>query len=677
MKKLALSAAISAAVFASVANAAKVEVLDKTHSPAGQFLAYTEFELSGEPLAESLGLDLDTLDPGLANQPTAFDFAAGIESYEYSEEAMYALNYQSRMGPHLVNGPMNSARGGQMSDLGKRVIEMAKAVGFPANEIPLNMYPISMPYMSGTPEFSGKVDTSVVNGEEMEIVTATGEEKTVQSVIPAYFRDYKSLAWNDASFDKSFSPAATGGIMLKEVMWAQDFLGGMHVTESDEEVEAESMKMDQDGVHSLGVSAADGFNGMLLAEISLDKMLMLQNQLGFDGKKLGAKITPDYNPSKSPIWFAHKTTVKEATVNGVNAIDQLTVADSRSTLRDTWMLLWPVSEFYAFSDQRTANSAQNPAFKAVFDGAPFAAAPAANIDVKAGNNVVGNDMFSVTSNLSNLLFKNLSTLHFNSKAGTFVTDYSKGKQGSEVSTFDAAYSLVALNIFQRSQDALPVGYASAEGGDVNLKTPQGEQALKMVKQQADFIVSSLIGKNGLAYDSANLSSDNKNGNVSKSQSLETQFAVLRGLSSAFLTTGEQGYRTAARNLYISIEKNMFDKKLGTWATVPGKATIHTPFTSAAISGGLREAIQQLSNKEGENAPELELQALTNRYVSWFKTVINGGMQMAEWMGDSGENQLKDDKSTDTDMDGVHQIIGSGGKFGTAMVMAGKAKVSAK
>ncbi len=152
MKKSILSIAITAAVFSSAVSAtAQVKVLDKTHEPAGNFLAYTEFELSGEPLAESLGLDLDVLDPNIADDPTPFDFAAGIESYEYSEEAMYALNYQSTMGPHLVNGPVNRARGGKMSDLGKRVIEMAAAVGFPASEIPQNMYPISIPYVSGSP----------------------------------------------------------------------------------------------------------------------------------------------------------------------------------------------------------------------------------------------------------------------------------------------------------------------------------------------------------------------------------------------------------------------------------------------------------------------------------------------------------------------------------------------
>ena len=668
MKKTVLGAAISAAIFASTVHAAaKVEVLDKTHNPAGQFLAYTEFELSGEPLAEGLGLDLDVLDPNRADEPTAFDFAAGIESYEYSEEAMYALNYQSGMGPHIVNGPLNKARGGKLENLGQRVIKMAEAVGFPASEVPLNMYPISLPYVSGSPEFVGKPDTSTVNGDEAEIRTAKGVEKTVQTVVPAYFRDYKSLAWDPASFDKSFNPAATGGIMLKEVMWAQDFLGGMHVTKTDEEVEADSMKMDQDGVHTLGVSAADGFNGMLLTEISLDKLLIMQDQMGYDGKNLGVKFGPDYDPAKKPIWFASKVAVKEGKAFGVNSIAGLEVTDGASTLRDTWMMLWPVSEYYAFSDQRSANTAQNPAFKAVFDGAPFAAAPAANIDGKSKNDVVGTDMFSVSSNIANLLFKNMAALHFNDKAGTFITKYD-GQQNAEVDTYDAAYSIVALSIFQRSQDALPVGYASADAGDVDLKTAQGQQALSMIKKQADFIVNKLVGANGLVHDGLTLG-----GEVNKSQSLDAQFAALRGLSSAFLATGDAKYRNVARDLYLAVEKNMYDAKLGTWAAVPGQPTVHTPFTAAAISGGLREAIQQLRNEEGEDAPALELQALTDRYVSWFRTVINGGMQLAEWMGDSGENQLKGSSSTDTDEDGVPQIIASGGKFGTAMVMAEEAK----
>ncbi|MGY2437577.1 hypothetical protein ACW4FQ_31055, partial [Escherichia coli] len=96
---------------------------------------------------------------------------------------------------------------------------------------------------------------------------------------------------------------------------------------------------------------------------------------------------------------------------------KLEVVDDSAQLRDAWMMLWPLSEFYAFSDQRTANTNQNPAFHAVFDGAPFAAAPAANKGSDAAKLVAGEDAFSLALNLSGMVFKNLNALHFENKAG--------------------------------------------------------------------------------------------------------------------------------------------------------------------------------------------------------------------------------------------------------------------
>ncbi len=671
VNKPIISAAVAAALLSSTAFSAQIKILDKTLNPASNFLAYTEFELSGEPLAEALGLDLDMLDPNQATTPTAFDFATGIESYEYSEEAMYALNYQSTMGSHLVNGPLNKLRGGTPATLTARLDEMAQAVGFDSNDIPTNMYPLSIPYASGSPEFAQQVDMSTTGGEPVEILTAKGHVKTITVLTPAYQHDYKSLAWNESSFDKSFNPAAIGGILLKEVMWSQDFLGGMHVTKSDEEVEAESAVMDQDGSHSLGVSAADGFNGMLLTEMSIDKLLIMQEQLGFDGKNLGVKFTPNYNPEHGAIWFANKVAVSQGNDNGVNSIASLKVTNGASTLQDTWQLLWPLAEFYAFTDQRIANSNQNPALLATFDGAPFAAAPKANIDANNTNDIASNDAFSLANNISNLVFNNLAALHFNDKKGTFVTQYSvDGKKGAEVNTFDAAYTIVALSVYQRAKDALPVGYATADSGSVSLKSAQGKQALAMITAQADFIIDHLITNNGLVADGLNMSTNK----VALTTSLDSQFSAIRGLVSAFLATDKVKYKTAARNIYLSVEQHQFDKNLNTWATTPSKATIHTPYTQAAISGGLREVLLHLRNEEGENNPALEVEKLTQRYVAWFNTVINGGMQLAEPISDTGEIVAKGSQSADTDEDGVLQITAAGGPFGTAPTLANKISI---
>jgi hypothetical protein len=669
IKMSVVASLIATSVYASDYKSTKTTVMDKTFNTAAAMLAYTEFELSGEPMAEGLGLDLDTLDPNAINQPTEFDYTTGIESYEYSEEAMYALNYQSKMGPHLVNGLLNAKRGGDMKSLAKRFIKFAKVTGNDPSILPLNMHPTALPYISGMPEFAVKPDMTVVNNDEV-VVFQHGKETTIKTAVPAYLRDYKTLAWQEDGMDKTFNAAAFGAALLKDTMWAQDFLGGMHVIENDEEVEATSSTMDQDGKHALGVSSADGVNGAILTELAWERILFMQEKLGFDGKKLGAKFTPSYDASK-PVWFANKVAVTEGKANGTKSIASLKVTDSKSSLRDTWQVLWPISEFYAYSDQRTNNANQNPAFLSVFDGDPFKSAPKKNIDENRTNDITADDAFSVASNVQNLMFENISTIHFDKKAGTLVDTYN-GKKGSTVTTYDAAYSIEALRIFQRAIDALPVGYGSADGAK-SLNSKQGKEALLLIKTQADFLVSNLKGKDGLYANSYDL----KKGS-NKGKSVGTQFAVVRGLTAAYLATKNEKYRTEARALIISIDKNMFDKNIGTYVD---SSKEYTPYTIAAVSGGLRDAINHLKNEGSEREDTLELKNLTERFTRWFQLVVNGnklneGAQLAEWLLDSGEfvkaNDLKD---SNADADNVPSIISAGGKNGTAMTMAAKVKLS--
>ncbi len=663
-----MSLAASLVVSSLYAANTKAEVMDKRFNTAGAMFAYTEFELSGEPMAEGLGLDLDTLDPNAINQPTQFDYTAGIESYEYSEEAMYALNYQSKMGPHLVNGLLNAKRGGDMTSLAKRFIKFAKVTGNDPEILPLNMHPTALPYISGMPEFAQKIDMTVVNNDEV-VVFKHGKESTVKIAVPAYLRDYKTLAWVEDGMDKTFNPASFGGALLKDTMWAQDFLGGMHVIENDEEVEATSSTMDHDGKHALGVSSADGVNGAILTELAWERILYMQEKLGYNGKKLGTSFDPSYDASK-PVWFANKVAVKEGTKNGTKSVAKLKVTDGNSTLRDTWGVLWPISEFYAYSDQRTTNAGQNPAFLSVFDGDPFKNAPKANVDANRKNDIKADDAFSVAANIQNLLFENISTIHFDKKAGSLV-DIFDGKMGTTVTVFDAAYSMEALRIFQRSIDALPVGYGSSEGAK-SLGTAQGKEALSLIKTQADYLIKNAKGSNGLYATSVNVKNGSKKGT-----DVGTQFAVVRGLTAAFLATQDENYRKEARALFVAIEKNMYDTKLGTYVDSTKE---YTPYAIGAVSGGLRDAINNLKNAGSEKEPVLELKNLTDRFTSWFQTVVNGsstkdGAQLAEWLLDSGEYETVDMKSTNNDEDNVPAINKAGGKYGTAMTMAAKVKLT--
>ena len=667
--RAALLASVALLATPAFAAGASVKVLDKTFDVGAGMFAYTEYELSGEPLAEALGLDLDVLDADQADKPTAFDFAAGIDSYEYSEEAMYAVNYQSRLGPHLVNGPVNAARGGTLDALGKRFIALANAVGFPPDELPQNIYPITFPLDRAIPEYGQAVDVTQVSTSDVKATTHAGTAKEFTAVTPAYMRDYASLGWRKDGIDDAFTPAAAGGQMLKDVMWAQDFLGGMHVTASDEEVDdIPSTDMDHDGTHSLGVSSSDGVNGMILTEISWDRLLTLRNQFGYDGKNLGAATGPDYDATKAPVWFPNKVAVTLTEKNGVNALGGLKVTDGGSSLRNTWMLLWPLGELYGFTDQRTENANENKAFLAVFDGDPFPAAPEANRGSDPSKYVKADDPFSLVETLSNLEFQNLSTLHFNKDAGTLVDTWADGKQGDTVTTFDAAYAIVALDIYERALDALPVGYASASSGQP-LNTVQGKAATDLLKTEADFIVGKLIGGDGLVADSYTIGKG-----ASADQSLGTQFAVIRALSAAFVATGNAGYRTAARKIYDAVEAHMFDAAAGIYDPTPGKPFDVDPWTAGAVSGGLRELLETLDNQEGETDPVLDKASITKRYADWFH-VVGRGMQLAEWLDDTGEHLVNGDTTGDVNENGIRSVTFAGGQYGTAQVMAAKIEVT--
>jgi hypothetical protein len=693
----------------------RVEVVDRTFDTGASMFAYTELELSGEPLAEALGLDLDALDPNQIDVPTPFDYATAIESYEYSEEAMYALDYQSRMGIHLANGPLHALRGGTRESHDRRLAELATAAGLPATELPANLHPISLPYTSGSPELAGAVDTRAGERGELVVQGVDGEERTLVVAQPAYLRDFSTLAWKGTA-EPRLSPGALGGALLKEVLWAQDFLGGMHLVEDDAEVDATAADMDRDEAYALGVSSIDGANGLLLLELAWDKLLALQSLLAYDGARLGVGVPRGYAPGVRPLWFPHAIRVAQAERGSAHAIGALDVVERRATLRDTWLLLWAVSELYALCDGRDAHPAPNPAFRAVFDGAPFPAASAASRRADASRDDAGTpredaslsdaseddtarDPFSLASRIANLLFLNLAELHFDPKAGTLVDDWD-GERGSEVTAFDAAYAIVALSVFQRARDALPVGYASGENGAVRLHTADGRRALDLIRAQARTIVSQLMDAEGHVADRYVIGVGRQGG-----RSLASQLAAIRGLGAAFVATGDVTFRDAARRIYLAMEREMYDPQVGTFADAPGKPTDHTPWTAGAIAGGLRAMMLHFRNDEGESEPSLSLAHLTGRYAAWLRIVINGagsgsGMQLAEWLGETGEHVVISERPSgaratrdrdagvdaresarlpktpgDTDRDGVRQVTAAGGTHGTAAVLAGRVRVS--
>jgi hypothetical protein len=640
----------------------QVRVTDYTFDTAGNMFAYSEFELSGEPLAEALGLDLDVLDPRKIDKPTKFDYTAGIESYEYSEEAMYEVTEKSGLGLHLIHGPVTEqlAKNVHKSNdeaLADRFYELADSVGYPREEIFRNMFPTLIEYASGDPHYAQKVDTGVY---------AENDDNTY---VPVYQVDFQSLRWDRDKMEKVLTPSAYGGVFLKQALWAGDFLGGFHTVDKEEEIEAKTPNDDKDKNIALGVSSADGMQGMILTEQIWNKLNYIRDRLFYNAnnQSLTKASGSRYNPAHGFVYLPHKVQVVEDGNKLAPNVKQLKVEDPRSLLQDQWLMLWPASEFYGMTDQRPENKNQNPAFLAVFDGAPYPSAPKENLDADAANDISSTDPYSVNRDVLLQVFKNIDAMHFNPKIGAFVEEHDGKQQGKRVDTFQAGYTMEALRIFERAIDGLPVGYASGEDAK-GLGTPEGKRALELIKSQADFIVKHLMRKDGLVANGYVVGE----GAEKSEPTLLAQLGAIRGLTAAFLATKDEQYRDAARKIYAAMDEHFWDKQLRVYRTGKGKIE-YTPFVAGALSGVFRVALNNLNNTEtDETVKALERETIISRYVDFYDRIIDGpsvkeGMQASEFW-DTGDVYKKGDKSGNSDHDHVPQVQEGHGKYGIAPIL---------
>ncbi|WP_210367533.1 hypothetical protein [Bacillus sp. REN3] len=638
-----------------------VSVTDHQFDTAGNMFAYAEFELAGEPLVEGLGLDLDLLDPKEVDQPAKFDYTAGIEAYEYSEEAMYEVVEKSGLGLHLINGPVVNEMAKEKDIespemLAERYNELADAAGYPHEEIFTNMFPTLIEYSKGDPHYIQEVDTS-------EYAPGAGD-----TYVPEYQMNFKSLRWDRAKMEKALNPAAYGGTFLKQALWAGDFLGGFHTKDKDEELAGETPEDDKDQNIALGVSAPDGMQGMFLVEGIWNKLSYIKNRLFYNGKELtSAGNGGSYDPSRGFVYLPHKIDVEEDGNERMPNAKSLDISDKRSLLNDQWLMLWPAAEFYGMTDQRDDNKSVAPSFRALFDGNPYPPAPKENVDKSVGNDIESTDPFTVNKDIILHIFKNIEAMHFNKEMGTFITEHDGKNQGNYTDTFQAGYTIESLRIFQRAIDGLPVGYASGEAAK-GLGTEEGKRALSLIKAQADFINDELIMDNGMAAKGYTIGKG-----ADQEVTLQAQIGAIRGLTAAYLATQDDKYRDAARNVFNAMDKKLWDEEIGGYKT--GKEEmVYDAYTAGGVAAIFRVAINNLSNNQSdkEQPAALEVGILTEKYTEFFDSIIDGpsleeGMQASEFW-DTGDFYLKKGELGNTDQDNVPQIQEGHGKYGIAPVL---------
>lgn len=173
-------------------------------------------------------------------------------------------------------------------------------------------------YSAGDPQYVKQPDTRKY---------ADGENG---SYIPMYQVDFGSLRWDRDKMEKALNPAAYGATFLKQALWLGDFLGNMHTVDQDEEREPDSSTADKDGKLKLGVSSADGFQGMILTEEVWNKLAFIRENLFYDGKadRLTSSTGAKYNPASGFVYLPHKIEVVENGADGFYKAASLRVTDA-------------------------------------------------------------------------------------------------------------------------------------------------------------------------------------------------------------------------------------------------------------------------------------------------------------------------------------------------------------
>ncbi len=649
MKHLKIMAVILVAISALPAFS-QVHITDTNHyNTADQMLLANEINESGEPYAEEVGYDLDMLDPMVPDFPDRAAYVLGIENYEYSRYQLGTVVSRSGIGIHMMWSPIimanaammgpdfdGSHTGGMMNGYNEDDMLMMAIMGFGMNANqtpPLGAWPQFGEFIGGNPHYSQAVDSN-------------------------FHMDFSTLRWDRSSMIHQISPASMGQSLMKQYLWAQDMLGGFHDGDENEVVPDGNITPDgPDGVFDpdnnvfYGGDNLDGFIGQVLTAESINKVKSLLENLAYDGSALGGVDPVTYDPMNGLRYFPRRIAVTEEMVmDGLPPrVGSYEVVDARSDLFGQASLLWGTTSFKNMMDPNNNSDEAHMAYHSVFDGDPF---PASMMET----GIPG--PFDMMTGVSKVIFLNMMAMHYDGEMGTFVDfslpmsmplaksigaeDFQGGlttnivQLSNNVSAVNAAYSLVALNVFQEEFTG----------------TPLAPMALEAMAAQADFMINHMADDNNLYASVVPIHGigDGKRG----PHTVEAQAAAVRALYAAYSATGEASYLNAADAAYEALMANFYHADDSAFATnIHSLMAEYTPRTVALISGALREARLVGGHDEA-----------TDVYVAFWDQVANK-MQLAEDMP-TGE------VGNDSDYDGIPYI--SEQPEGLAPVFAAKAKL---
>ena len=616
MKRITFLLAITLLSFSTYLNAQIVITNDDTFTTVDQMLLANELFESGEPWAESLGYNLDNLDPMIPGSPDQFAYNTGIESYEYSRYLLNTLNGRSGMGLHMMWSPIvmeNAAMqdasfdgmftGGMINGFKEDDMLMMMIGNFGANA---NFTPFENPF----PQFADFIE---------------GDINLPQTVQADFTTNFGSTRWDRSLMDKTLNLGAMGQSASKQYLWAQDMLSAFH--------DGNENGIDADGTNSpdlpsspnfdpnnnifYGGDNADGFIGQILTAESINKTKFILTQLAYDGTNLGMVDPATYDPINGIKYFPTKISVTETAVAAGLAPkwDTFTVIDNMSKIFDQTSYLMATTGYMDMMDPNNTSDSAHLAYKEVFDGFPFP-------DAMQNTGTPG--PYDLMKGASKVIFLNMMAMHYNTSENTFIDGAMLNGAGmpmmdNMVKAVNSGYTLVALDKFIPQFVGTPLEIA----------------ATNAMNAQADYIIAHLKDPSGGYYNMYTIGT----GADTSAKKMMSNAAIIRGLYAAYNTTSNAIYLTEANDAYNYFISNFYMSSDNVFKTIEGSMTAtYNPKNLAILAGVLREA-----NLIGGQANAKDI------YAAVFETIYNKMiLAEAEPSGETG---------SDSDSDGVPYIVG--------------------
>jgi len=660
-----------------------VTAVDPTFVTEDHFMASFEMQLSGEPLAETMGRDLRgyrrdyacqeslcqaSLYEGLGRHglrtagdpanPQRIDLAgysAAIESYEYSKQPMNNVAFESGAGTSLLFGPVlnpTGARGAAATASARRwFLHLAAGSSLGGGFLPpvgpdnplgwKGLWPVLQPFSSWNP--------AIAPTSEAQCALSSDDNRGARGTLLArdYECDYTTLhlPHRETQVAKTIGPGPSGWTDWKEALWTLNYLQLMHNAKEGPVKKVPEAQLASVGVPGnvaqgsvmpgayLGSSRVEGFQaGNFIQILDNQAAEWLLSLTTTDGKRLGGfRSLADalrYGSASPPRWFPAAIDVREkADPSGFPRPAGYAIASPDSHLLDLAGLLGAYASVYALTDQSNAQVGGSQAVRAYFDGDPF---PRQNQTPRGLPTLHDRALAMIRVTVADI-----DRLHVDPQRGLPADEarLAGGRlaRGTTLSADVAAYTLLALRTARRALDGQLTLYANTTPDTHGIPTPlDGFPRLggltfaarldQMIDALAKAFYESFTTPEGVAFDGLDVAAAVP---IGPGNARDAHAAAIRGLLVAFLATGATKYRDRAGAVLSRLESAFYDPSARIYRPIAGDRSPTVTFTPrrfGLLQGALRDGYELIGARPGQAALAA---LLAERIGRLNKLVLNG------------------------------------------------------